>query len=430
MKKITPFLAIFLFLMPLVLGLEQSIGQSMPYYPNYDNTGHYYSVLFDGEGESSAVARLNFKNTKPTQIDTIRLEIPGNNIRIINAVEQYYNYKKVCIEYDNSQQSIEVKKIENSVSINPRCLKYNTVKDYIPTYVSADYTKDITSNALLLNIRLKSPLQPQETTTIIVYYKSKDYTTKSTGVFNYNFETIKTNFDVDYAQVGISVNEGLYLKEGKTNVNYRDNLAISSMLSKSSFSEAEGAELYRSVSNVGQGSYVKTARALDPLESFNVKGKYSSSWTLLNIWKFTVSAIMSIIILGLLVLALIKSFRFIRKDNSIAKPIASGFIFAFTFSALWALFFLMMKYFSRIFGYRSELIFLIIGVIILGVASLAIIFGPAIYFATKYKPTFSIWYISSFVISIIIIGFVIGIILFLIYNNNPTINYPYRGIYD
>src|SRR3989344_5147217 len=63
---------------------------------SYNQNNQYYTVTFDGEGEASVIGKLNFYNFGKNQINNIRLEIPGNNIRIINIVQEYYGYNAIC----------------------------------------------------------------------------------------------------------------------------------------------------------------------------------------------------------------------------------------------------------------------------------------------------------------------------------------------
>src|SRR3989338_9304945 len=95
--KIKILLLMLILLIPQVLGLSVE-----PYYGGntFSQNTQYYTVNFDNEGEASVFARLNFHNIESTPLNTIKLEIPGNNIRIINVVQEYYTYTDVCVKYD------------------------------------------------------------------------------------------------------------------------------------------------------------------------------------------------------------------------------------------------------------------------------------------------------------------------------------------
>jgi len=81
---------------------------------------------------------------------------------------------------------------------------------------------------------------------------------------------------------------------------------------------------------------------------------------------------------------------------------------------MWLLFFFFADNFNKWFGYRMEFILIMVGIVI-AIASLTAIFGPAIYFATKYKPIYSTWYIVSLLLSLLVLAFIIGFIFYLIY---------------
>ena len=170
--KIRLLFLIFLFLLPLTFALEPI---SYNYYGNND-LAHRYTVVFDGEGEASVIAKLSFTNTKQVPINKIRIEIPGNNIRIINAIEQQKTYKKSCIEYSQDE----------------KCINFQEIEDYPPKYSILKYNGQTLSNSVILDLDFQN-LQPLETKTIFIYYKSDSYIYNSNGAFKYDFETIKSD---------------------------------------------------------------------------------------------------------------------------------------------------------------------------------------------------------------------------------------------
>ena len=118
-------------LLMLILLIPQVLASYAPYYSNsFGQNTQYYTVNFDNEGEASVLARLNFHNIQIIPLDTIKLEIPGNNIRIINVVQEYYSYNNVCVRYDYN--SIIVPLQETNVQTLPatqyKCLEYQNEK--------------------------------------------------------------------------------------------------------------------------------------------------------------------------------------------------------------------------------------------------------------------------------------------------------------
>ena len=417
--KIKILLLMLILLIPQVLGLSIAPPE---YNPQDGLSSQYYTVNFDNEGEASVVARLNFKNIKGTALNAIKLEIPGNNIRIINIVQQYYNYKEVCIRYDY----YEPIPLTNDVTTLPatKCLEYSTQKDYTPKYSTVAYKQHVTSNSILLGLNLRVPVYTQEDTQIIVYYKAKDYTTKESGVYNCNFETIKTYYDTEHVKVGINVNNGLYLNEGKSNVQYLNNNLIP-VLTKQTLSSAESSIISSNINYVGDGSYVKTASSLDPLESLKVNGKYSESWIALNKGKVVIFTIIGLLLLLGVIFGIIKAIKLLRKGNDNSKAIIAGLIAATINTGLWTVFVILLGQMNRYYQYH---IFILIIGLMLGLLTLALLFGPAIYFGIKYKPIQSLNYLASFIGTAIILTMIIVFLFSYLDKPNYYPSYPY-GVY-
>ena len=409
-------------LLMLILLIPQVLASYAPYYSNsFGQNTQYYTVNFDNEGEASVLARLNFHNIQIIPLDTIKLEIPGNNIRIINVVQEYYSYNNVCVRYDYN--SIIVPLQETNVQTLPatqyKCLEYQKRKDYTPKYSIIKYEQEVTSSSILLKLNLPNQINSEESSQIIVYYKAKDYTIKESGVYKYNFETIKTYYDTEQVKVGINVNQGLYLEEGNTKVQYLNN-NLMPVLTKQSLSSSESSILSSNINYIGDGSYVKTATALDPLESFRVKGEYSDSWVALNKGKVAIYALIVLILLMGIIFGIIKAIKVLRKGNENSKAIITGFVAATINVGLWTLFVILLGQMNRYY-YQYGIFILLIG-IMLGLLTLALLFGPAIYFGIKYKPVQSLNYIVAFIGTAIILAM---IILFLFSYMYKPKYYPY-----
>ena len=139
----------------LLIILPNVFSTIEPYYHpnNQQSNSHYYSILFDGEGEASAIAKLNILNSKKEPINNLILEIPGNQARIINILQEISNYETYCSLYSNNGKD---------------CLNYATRKSYSPTYKILDYKKQITSNSIILDLNLVQGINSQESTSIII----------------------------------------------------------------------------------------------------------------------------------------------------------------------------------------------------------------------------------------------------------------------
>ena len=172
--------------------------------------------------------------------------------------------------------------------------------------------------------------------------------------------------------MGINVNQGLYLEEGNTKVQYLNN-NLMPVLTKQSLSSSESSILSSNINYIGDGSYVKTATALDPLESFRVKGEYSDSWVALNKGKVAIYALIVLILLMGIIFGIIKAIKVLRKGNENSKAIITGFVAATINVGLWTLFVILLGQMNRYY-YQYGIFILLIG-IMLGLLTLALLFG-------------------------------------------------------
>ncbi len=239
MKKLILALSFILLVLPVNASPEIIMGQEQS-----------YSVMFDGEGEATVVAKITIQNLEDNAIDKILLQIPGESVRMIYAVEEYFQEcEHFCVEY------------------------------YYPRleYKKPDYTAQQLADSTLYTFTLSQKLEPLEQTTLILYYKANGYVDESLGLYKFDFKTIMTEYDVNEVRVAINVNSGLHLKEGKTDIDYRENFAaLGKAMSAASEDIAE-----HSVYIGNRGEYTETAYGLDPWESFHVKGSYSEYKVLL-----------------------------------------------------------------------------------------------------------------------------------------------------
>lgn len=362
---------------------------------------HKYSVIYDNEGEAAVIAQLNFFNNGNTDIDTIRLEVPGHNIRVINTVQQYYaiNDYQYCVEGNNKGMSYPVDWGK------PDCTKIEIKQKQDLRYDRLSVYQQYTGDGIYMDLKLKEKLKSQQYTTIFIYYKSTDYAKKEYDLFGnlykFNFQTIKTDFDIDIVNVGISVNEGLYLKDKTYKVNYAQNFAASSMLmQKSAFSESEMSSFGSNSYWIGQGQIRRSALSLDPHENFAVSGGYSDSWLSINYWNlFFIFLICAVILFGF-TFAFVKAYRIVKTENIVWKSVSAGFIYAFALVGSWVLFFVLLL--SSNFLRHSEGIMFLIAILLV-ILSLILIIAPPIYFAVKYKPAYMVWYLAAFFVSVVII---------------------------
>ena len=423
MKKaiITMSFLIVLFLIPIVLASE-----AMPrYYPDSGfGQNHYYVVNFDEEGEAAVAAKLVIQNTKKQEITDVVVEIPGQSVRIINAIQEAREstrkcryWDDICIWYNNNICEKHAKKC------------YEWYYDYQPyqTYHTIDYDYEILSKSVKYTLHLPVNVSEQQTTTILLYYKATGYVDQSLGVYNFDFETAKLNYDINKIRVAITVQEDLYFKGGKTRIDFRPN---SGVMSKSLAAEGARSDEMQSFSSqiTYSPGYVKEAQGLDPWESFHVKGKYASSWfALYKAWIILVLLALAAVVWGTN-LFLINKVKKVRRPklNKKVKPVTVGFFNSLVLIGFWFLLSVFMKWFSRVIYYTYEGFLFPLIILFASLIILVLTFGVPIYMGIKHGLSSGVITMLSQIFWMFVFLIVIAFLL-TIFGSSPTI-YGVRAI--
>ncbi|MBI4918911.1 hypothetical protein HY837_03210 [archaeon] len=376
-NKIFSVLTLFLLLTNVALA---TMMESPPerYYPDSrenSGTNQYYSVVFDGEGEAAVAAKLTFQNYGNEVIKEITLKIPGS-VRLINAVQEIQKVEKVCnytrracpeiYKWDDYYK--DCKEVCDSWSD-----RYNN--EYLPL----EKNEVLLADSKEIKFVLTDSIKPQETGTIILYYKVNGYANKSLGVYNFKFQTIKSDFDVSYVRVSMNLAEDLILKGGSSNVNYDAKLGG---FEGALYSKTSELSVYSSYIE-SQPGFVKEARELDPEENFKVEGSYSRSWFLLNFWKVSITVL---VIAGVLLFVL-KYFKKMklkkRKNNVFVEALIASLISSSATTLLWYLGAKSIELMDRFFYAFSSMwsvLMVLTGFLLL----LFIILLPALHIGKKY----------------------------------------------
>ena len=284
-----------------------------PYYGNSNQpiqNSQFYSVVFDEEGEAVVALKLNILNPNNETVDKIKIEIPGQTIRILNVVQEYHLLKEQCAQWK------DVCADEKCTSYYKKCAYYHSyVDNYEARYYPVEYTAEKLSDSTAYTFNLPKVITQQNTATLIIYYKATGYVKKSLGVFDFNFETIKYNYDASHVRVSINVQNELYLAGGTSNVDYKpaDFGGLAMSKSTESFDSKQLSEYSRSIEY--DYGYVKEASALDPWESFHVKGRYSASRLLLNKGKIGLTIGIILAVIGLLIFGIRKAYGALKTST-------------------------------------------------------------------------------------------------------------------
>ncbi len=293
-RKITAMSLLFVLLANVVPALATP---PTPYYGG--SPGHYYQVVFDGEGEAAVVAKIVQLNTGKGGLDKIELEIPGRvNVRYIFQEIPSQTCDNYCVRYDNVCAKTETvctrwdATAKNCTSWEDKCTQYSTAcaeysarcyDSYERVFVPLDFKEEQLSWSKKLTISLSKPVEQGGSGNLIIYYKATGYAKKNVN-FDFDFETIKSSMDTPHLRVAVGVDDDLSLRGGETKTSYIPNFGSfgSFAAEKNIALTGERANFVRSLSDnvVYAGGYVKTKSNLDPWESFHVAGRYNEK----NLW--------------------------------------------------------------------------------------------------------------------------------------------------
>lgn len=264
MKIIKLFLG-FLFISILFLVGSASAANPIGSSAN-DTNSQYYSVVFDKEQEAAVVAKLIYTNRSTEDIKNLALEIPGSGARIISIIQEKSQEDK-CLARAQDTRSLSLPESQRSCyEWAPQVSFASIVRDEKKDQKSDQSTK--------IDVPLKEVIKPNSSGTVIIYYKTKGFVDQKWDGYKYNFETIKSPFDIDNVRVAINVADDLYLKDtAKAATNYQEDMVATSALSSASFAASPKLATITSSITETQG-VVKETTSLDPNENYKVEGKY------------------------------------------------------------------------------------------------------------------------------------------------------------
>lgn len=248
-------------------------------------------AVFDGEGEAAVAADLQFNNVQ-SEFNSLTVTIPGDTIRI-RRVLQEYPYE-VTEEYCDREGPYDYELKDYP------CLSKGT-RTVTETRVSVlEPETEAVSGGLRVTLPLFDPLGKGDSTHIGIAYKATGYVTDRLGTSQFSFVTPTIAVDLDTVRVRVDVQEDLILKGGQAITNYEDSLAEGlATATVNSFSSGFGGQL-GSVVDEPQ-AFTKTARALDPNESFEVQGVFATSWLWLYWPQTLLIALLFLAFVGLII---------------------------------------------------------------------------------------------------------------------------------
>ena len=201
------------------------------------HTADYYAVSFDGEGDAIVRAKMNIENIGKETISKLKLEFPERT-KIYRIVQQ-------------------------------------------EAFETIDFDMEYGSDNSLATVYLAETLQPNENTSLVLFFKSSETAEKDfLGNLDFDFKTIVDRQAVltERVRVSVSMQKDFFLKNGEHETEFKpDFFNEASMAKMASMSEREIMP-YIDAIEYDKGQMVEETFNLDAFESFHVKGKYSENY--------------------------------------------------------------------------------------------------------------------------------------------------------
>lgn len=423
MKQIIAMLLAAFLLLPLGIAQMADVAVArpaiMPIPPGEDLTlsqNHFYSVNFDGEGEATVATKISIQNTGKEKLDEVKIEVPGTSVRLINALQEVQQKSMRCgywpgpIVYPSDKSYEEVPEEHRA-----KCQNWYETYDF--KYYSLEREENKLSKSVQYTFTLPKPIGDQETAKIILYYKAEGYTDRSAGVFDFDFETLKINQDINQIRVAVTVQDDLFLEGVESEVEYRGGAMLKTMETAMAPapSGVASADIQQFSSQIEWApGLVKEARGLDPLESFHVTGRYAKSRIALYQGKIWTSAI--VLLLAVLGMAFGARRLLSGKAKSSSPTLAvvgGGLISAVGMFVVWVIAFMLMAAMRQMVDYQLQsmvgLLIMLISVLI----SLALLIGTPVLVGYRHGipaglMTVGVMMLTLLVLTIIAVVFLIA----------------------
>jgi len=393
-----------IFSIVLILLLIPMISAASLYPENFGYYGQnqYYYVTFDAEGEAAIFARIELQNTE--NLSEFSLKILGQDIELINIVQEYYLYEEECSNWEETSSAVSG---ETEVSTRT-CTDYISYPLYPPKYAQVSYTMGESDG--MTNVLMQIPQQDQETITLILYYKTSEYVQENLAVYDYSFQTIQNEYDTSYVRVSVDVAENLYLQGLSSFIDYTTEFSSAS---------TDLARVASSISYIDTG-YTETASSLDPYESFTVEGKYAKSWWNIYWWKVLVGIAAFCVLLCAAIYALRKV---AKKNKKLGLPLLLGLSSGVILWATWlACSYVLNNWYYNPF--RETIMLMVILLTIL--MSIFLLIVPGLYFGITEGVKVGFTCFIATVITLFVLGVISILILLLFFpfsQSGPIIYY-------
>lgn len=436
MRKL--FTILVLMISVVLSGTHQSLAlasNSMPIAidrPSTDIFGqdHYYSLTLRGNGDVLVSGRLLFSNTDSMPLSGYTLHIPSGKVNDITVYQVSRN--RICEQYDSYDYPIYDQSYPNIKRPTPlNCIKYQepAYYDYLSgqnTYTKATYTYENNT----IDVSLPHAISSGSSGSLLLFYRLKNATTRTLlGGYTYEFQTLKTEDTVHIVQIGISTDSDLFVKGAKGKVQYSPTQYMDSAIMKNAAAGVSSPQLDMYYQQIGQGNEIKTSQALQPMDTYTVKGEYAdSSWKLYG-KEILIGLIIIAVCLGLVLLVIKKVAKATQgKMNNQSKSILLvGIVSTVTAACITGYTVFIYFVFSYMqFNYYSQMntIFTILLLVVSCGVYLVLLAGPSLWIGLSRGVVYGI---STCALTVFLLGVVLVILIAgMFVTRNPYPVYPIR----
>lgn len=274
---------------------------------------HYYQVLMDRQGTANIFVKIKLHNNSEFPLSKLDIEIAGTKHRILNIVQEDMAQKKTCVSYEDV--CVEKSQVK-CLKTDKKCSSWEVAEDIdtLPSYKNIDYTYTIKPFSVVYNLSFPNHIAPQGSSSVLLYYQSRDYVKKRLDLYKFRFLTIGSTNRIESARVNISVGQDLYLKYGKQNNSYIQ-------LFPSFFQRSENYDDKKQVGMRVVSAFIETIDGYSTVyknipagQSLYIDGEYGAS--ILVLYREIIVLIVLLFALAIFVLLnLIRIFDFLSKKK-------------------------------------------------------------------------------------------------------------------
>lgn len=389
---------------------------------NFFGEDQFYTVTFRGNGEAIVTAKYVLTNTSQGTMNSVALRFPKSDPKDVLVYQVIRD--RQCIRY-NPVPLMEGAKIRTQ-----NCAEYQE-PDYFQYWGQSRYQKAPTSySGDTLTITLPTPIKANFSGSYVLYYRALGYAKKDLfGGFNYTFETPKVEGKIRNLQVGITGDSDILFKGEKGKVNYRFDESVASL--KAAPQVADGvrsAQFDNFYQQIGQGTVIKTASNLQPLESYTVKGKFAAS----NFGLYGKDIFVGILVTILFIVVLALIFRWFKgkylrnaskssaqseRNMSILGTLGISLVSSILIVGYTVLIWVLFQVLA--FPLYNNDIFVILLTVLLSLVVYGIfLLGPALLMGLKKGV---LWGLATFAVTILLLVFymVVILVLYFIFQRQP-----------